>query len=85
MGAQGIRQGEKVLGPAANQLESDPVQQALPQRAAGGAVGGHQHLVDRLLSAVEHAKKQERESTKSILHMPDEAVASALNKAQEAI
>jgi hypothetical protein len=60
-------------------------QQPLPQRAAGGAVGGHQHLVDRLLSAVEHAKKQERESTKSILHMPDEAVASALNKAQEAI
>jgi hypothetical protein len=85
MGAQGIRQGEKVLGPAANQLESDPVQQALPQRAAGGAVGGHQHLVDRLLSAVERAKREEKEHTKPILHMPDEAVASALNKAQEAI
>jgi hypothetical protein len=60
-------------------------QQPLPQRAAGGAVGGHQHLVDRLLSAVERAKREEKEHTKPILHMPDEAVASALNKAQEAI
>jgi hypothetical protein len=53
--------------------------------ASGGAVKGHQHLVDRLFSAAERAKREEKAHTADILHQPDEAVAKALHVAQAAI
>ncbi len=55
--------------------------------ARGGKVkpSGHQHLVDRLMRAVETAKKAEQQRTSAILQQPDEHVAKALNVAQEAI
>ena len=53
--------------------------------ASGGAVKGHQHLVDRLFAASERARREEKAHTSSILHQPDEAVAKALNIAQAAI
>ena len=55
--------------------------------ARGGKVkpSGHQHLVDRLMRAVETAKKAEQQRTSAILQQPDEHVARALNVAQEAI
>jgi hypothetical protein len=56
-----------------------------PRRASGGAVKGHQHLVDRLFAAHERAKREEKAHTAGILHQPDEAVAKALHVAQAAI
>jgi hypothetical protein len=53
--------------------------------ASGGAVKGHQHLVDRLFAAHERAKREEKAHTAGILHQPDEAVAKALHVAQAAI
>jgi hypothetical protein len=53
--------------------------------AKGGAVKGHQHLVDRLFAAHERAKREEKAHTAGILHQPDEAVAKALHVAQAAI
>ena len=55
------------------------------QHASGGAVKGHQHLVDRLFREVEKAKRAEKQHTSVILNQPDEAVAKALNVAQQAI
>ena len=56
-----------------------------PGHARGGAVKGHQHLVDRLFREVEKAKRVEKQHTSAILKQPDEAVAKALNVAQRAI
>ena len=53
--------------------------------ASGGAVKGHQHLVDRLFAAHDRAKREEKAHTSGILHQPDEAVAKALHVAQAAI
>lgn len=55
-----------------------------PQYARGGKVG-YQHLVGRLMRAVEKARKAEQHRTSAILQQPDERVAKALNVAQEAI
>jgi hypothetical protein len=56
-----------------------------PTHARGGKVGGHQHLVDRLFTHVERAKKAEKGRTSVLLHQPDEHIAKALNAAQAAI
>lgn len=56
-----------------------------PAYARGGKVNGHQHIVDRLMRAVEQARKVEENRTSAILKQPDEHVAKALNIAQEAI
>lgn len=55
-----------------------------PAHARGGRVG-HQHLVDRLMRSVEHAKKAEQTRTSALLDHPDEHVAAALKVAQAAI
>ena len=60
------------------------------QGRAGHAKGGsvkpsHDHLVSRLMSLAETAKKAEKERTKAILSVPDDAVTTALQKAQAAI
>jgi len=68
-------------------------QKAMPGHANGGrtyAKGGsvkpsHDHLVSRLMSLAETAKKAEKERTKAILSVPDDAVTTALQKAQAAI
>jgi hypothetical protein len=69
--------------PAANRA-TDELDFGRPQHAAGGKVG-HQHLVDRLFSHIEKAKKAERGRTSALLHQPDEHIAKALNAAQAAI
>jgi hypothetical protein len=56
-----------------------------PEYQRGGAVSGHQHLVDRLFSEVEKARKAEKGRTSVLLHQPDEHIAKALNMAQAAI
>jgi hypothetical protein len=56
----------------------------LPGHARGGRVG-HQHLVDRLFTHIEKAKKAEKSRTSVLLHQPDEHIAKALNVAQAAI
>jgi hypothetical protein len=56
-----------------------------PEYQRGGAVSGHQHLVDRLFSEVEKARKAEKGRTSVLLRQPDEHIAKALNMAQAAI
>ncbi len=59
---------------------------AREQRASGGKVMGRQAmLVDRLMQRVKQAHRAKNEETKPLLQVPDEAVASALAKANEAI
>lgn len=54
--------------------------------ARGGATGNsHEQLVERLMKLAKAAKKGESESTESLLSMPDDAVAKALEVAQAAI
>jgi hypothetical protein len=53
--------------------------------ARGGKVSGHQHLVDRLFTHIEKAKKAEKSRTSVLLRQPDEHIAKALNVAQAAI
>jgi hypothetical protein len=55
------------------------------QHARGGKVGGHQHLVNRLMRGVDAAKKAEQTRTSVLLQQPDEMVAKALNTAHAAI
>lgn len=55
------------------------------ERAAGGAVGRHEKLVNRLMTLAKQAKKGEEKSTEALLAQPDEAVVKALSVAQEAI
>ena len=57
----------------------------LPRKSGGKVQAGHQHLVDRLFRLVETSKKAEKDRTKSLLNVPDEAVAHALEIAQKAI
>lgn len=54
--------------------------------AQGGAVKPkHAHLVARLMSLAESAKRAEKQRTKAILSVPDNAVTTALAKANAAI
>jgi hypothetical protein len=54
--------------------------------AKGGSVKPkHEHLVFRLMSLAESAKRAEKQHTKQILNVPDNAVTTALAKAQAAI
>jgi len=55
------------------------------ERASGGAVGGHEKLVNRMMMLAEKAKRETKKATESLLAQPDEAVVKALSVAQEAI
>jgi hypothetical protein len=57
------------------------------ERAGGGAVGRktHEHLVQRLMSAADTARREVNQSTKPLLGMHDSAVAHALEVANRAI
>jgi hypothetical protein len=73
------------LPPTGSDLMGWPTRTAENSYQRGGAVTGHQHLVDRLFAAHERAKREEKASTSGLLRQPDEAVAKALSIAQAAI
>lgn len=66
---------------------NQPPDQTVPQYAKGGQVKKptHEFLVNRLMKLAEKAKREEKKITAPILNMPDDAVTTALAKAQEAI
>jgi hypothetical protein len=71
-----------------NRIENPPQQSTggrLPRKSGGKVQTGHQHLVDRLFRLAETSKKAEKDRTKPLLNVPDEAVAHALEIAQKAI
>lgn len=55
------------------------------ERASGGRTMDHEALVQRLMTAAERAKKAETDSTKPLLHAPDDAIVHALSIAKAAI
>jgi hypothetical protein len=58
----------------------------LQRKAIGRASGGRvQDISDRLIAATEKAKKAENSQTESLLNVPDDYIAHALNVAQAAI
>lgn len=54
-------------------------------RKAGGRVGGHEQIADKLVAAAEHAKKGISKETAGLLDMPDDHVAHALEIANRSI
>jgi hypothetical protein len=68
------------------QAQGQP-EQSQTAYATGGKVKkpSHEFLVQRLMNLAEQAKKAEKRATAPILNMSDDAVTTALRKAQEAI
>ena len=69
-----------------NNQSERPTSPNPPFYAKGGAVkSSHDRLVSRLMSLAETAKREEKARTKSILGVPDDAVTTALARANAAI
>lgn len=85
LGAAAAAGAKSAIWPGLPTFARPDQQPQQPQYARGGKIGGHQHLVDRLMASVEEAKKAEQQRTSPLLQQPDEHIASALRTAQAAI
>lgn len=75
-----------VVTNALYQLEQDRAHGGRVERKAGGRVGvGHDRLADQLVGAAERAKKGINKDTETLLDMPDDHIAHALEVANRSI